>query len=136
MDGLMNETQDKSAASDAPRKAETADQTDQWGAESLRKAADLVLKQKCAEIAAALARSSIKGHIQATRFLYLLAEGQNKLEAAQVVQTLHSLAIELAQEPEWSDVRKQDSADEVDSEAQTEGGEVSPAATGGQQNEV
>jgi hypothetical protein len=98
----MTEAHKKVVVPDAPQDAEpSATPDNSKGAESLRQAADRILRQKCDAIAQALAKSSMEGHIQSTRFLYLLAEGQDKLEAAKVVQTLHSLAIELSQEPEW-----------------------------------
>ena len=98
----MTETHRKAVAPDAPQDTESSGTPDNpKGASSLRQAADRILREKCDAIAQALAKSSIEGHIQSARFLYLLAEGQDKLEAARVVNTLHSLAIELSQEPEW-----------------------------------
>ncbi|HVC45998.1 MAG TPA: hypothetical protein VND90_02010 [Terracidiphilus sp.] len=91
------------------------------GAEEMRLAADKVLKQNCTEIAQALVNSSIEGHIQSARFLYFLAEGQQKLEAAQVVETLHSLAIELAQQPEWSEPAKTETLNPAGDASQPQG---------------
>jgi hypothetical protein len=103
MDGEMNPEEKDSTAENQPQTEDSTRKPVAKGAEKMRLAADNALKQHCLEIAKALVNSSIKGHIQSARFLYFLAEGQQKLEAAQVVETLHSLAIELAQQPEWSD---------------------------------
>lgn len=99
----MNPEEKDPAAENQPQTEDSTRKPAAKGAEEMRLAADNALKQHCLEIAKALVNSSLKGHIQSARFLYFLAEGQQKLEAAQVVETLHSLAIELAQQPEWSE---------------------------------
>ncbi|HUX45669.1 MAG TPA: hypothetical protein VMV57_13035 [Terracidiphilus sp.] len=106
----MNQSQESPVVPNPPREAETTSSPDHKGAESLRLAADLILQQKCIEIAEALATSSILGHIQSARFLYVLAEGQQKQAAAEVVEELQSLAIELSQETEWQEPLKGETA--------------------------
>lgn len=106
----MNPEEKDHPAEKLPQAQDSTSNPPAKGAEKLRLAADRALKKQCIEIADALVKSSIEGHIQSARFLYFLAEGQQKLEAAKVVDTLHSLAIELAQQPEWREPADPDAA--------------------------
>lgn len=117
----MNAEEKNAHAENLPQSNDATRKPPAKGAEQMRRAADLVLEDKSVEIALALAQSSIEGHIQSARFLYLLAEGQQKLEADQVVETLHSLAIQLAQQPEWSEPADEDSAHPPDGTPQPQG---------------
>ena len=106
----MNSEENDSTAENLPQPQDPTSKLPAKGAEEMRLAADMVLEEKCIEIARALADSSIKGHIQSARFLYLLAEGRHKIEAAKVVETLQSLAIELAMQPDWREPAKPEAA--------------------------
>ncbi|MGB6973965.1 MAG: hypothetical protein WBD67_04700 [Terracidiphilus sp.] len=85
----------------------------------MRLAAEEALKEHCLAIAKALVNSSIEGHIQSARFLYFLAAEQNEREAAEAVETLHSLALELAQQPEWSPPADENAAPTSNSDSTT-----------------
>lgn len=117
----MNAEENDTHAENLPQSNDANSKPPAKGAEEMRLAADLVLEEKCIEIARALADSSIKGHIQSARFLYLLAEGRHQLEAAKVVETLQSLAIQLTQQPEWSEPADEDSAHTPDGASQPQG---------------
>lgn len=106
----MDPEEKDTAAENLPQSQDETRKPPAKGAEQLRRAADMVLEDKSLDIAFALVESCLKGHIQSARFLYLLADGQQKLEAAQVVEALNSLAIELTQQPEWSETAQADSA--------------------------
>jgi hypothetical protein len=71
------------------------------GAEDMRAAADLFLQQHCMEIAKALVDSAKNGHIQSSRFLYVLADEKSKIGNTEVEETAFSLAQELMREPPW-----------------------------------
>ncbi|MGA8730906.1 MAG: hypothetical protein WB608_19275, partial [Terracidiphilus sp.] len=56
------------------------------GAEDLRAAADLVLQELSMEIAKSMAKSSMEGHIQSAKFLYELANENQKLGPVETEQ--------------------------------------------------
>lgn len=118
--GQMSEAKRKLVVMDSPRKQETEQQPDRiGGASEMRVAADIVLQEKSLEIANALAQSSMDGHIQSARFLYELAEENEKLGPAEGARKLRSLADEWAAEPEWlAELREED--------AETAGGSREP----------
>lgn len=77
---------------------ETTTNTENGGAAMMRQAADLVLRDKCMDIAFALADSSIDGHIQSTKFLYDLADEKQKLGSIEIAERFHSVALDLTNE--------------------------------------
>lgn len=81
------------------------------GAAMMRQAADEVLKDKCMDIAFALANSSMEGHIQSSKFLYDLAVGNQKLGPVEVARQLDSLATRLESEPQWPAALSEDTAE-------------------------
>ncbi|MFZ0743019.1 MAG: hypothetical protein WAM85_01365 [Terracidiphilus sp.] len=89
------------------------------GAEDMRAAADLVLQKHCMEIAEKLAASSLEGHIQSSRFLYVLADKNQELGVIENTPEFRSLALVLANEPQWPG----ESSEET---AETEGGSREP----------
>lgn len=97
----MIEAERKRVVMESPRRAETRKKTIGRGAAELRAAADMFLDAKCIEIAESLAESSLKGHIQSTKFLFALADGHQELDAEEVSGQLRSLATEWAAEPQW-----------------------------------
>jgi hypothetical protein len=106
----MNPEENDPAAKNEPQADDSTRKPSAKGAREMRLAADKVLKEKCKAIADALADSSLKGHIQSARFLYFLAAKHHESEAAEAVETLHSLALELVQQPEWSQLADHESA--------------------------
>lgn len=72
------------------------------GAAMMREAADEVLREDCKAIARALAKSSMKGHIQSSKFLYDLADEKRKIATVETERPFHSLVEEFANEPEWT----------------------------------
>ncbi len=82
------------------------------GAAMMREAADEVLREECKKIARALAKSSTEGHIQSSKFLYDLADENQKIAPVETAQPFHSLADELANEPEWTGDRAGETAKE------------------------
>ena len=55
------------------------------------------------EIVLALYNSTIKGHVLSAKLLVDLGEGNVDVEDAVAVWPLRSLALELADEPQWQD---------------------------------
>jgi hypothetical protein len=116
----MNEEEQKPVVTESPRIPETEKQTTETGgAAMLRQAVDMVLQDKSMDIALALAKSSVEGHIQSTKFMYDLADEQAKLGTMEIAAKLRSLASEWATEPLWLG----ESSEEV---AETAGGSHEP----------
>lgn len=67
----------------------------------MRDAVEKVLKTDCDKLARALADSCITGHMMAGRLLYMIATDKAKLTAEEIKQT-HSLALQWAEEEEWT----------------------------------
>lgn len=116
----MSEAERKLVVMDSPRKQEPEQQQNPCGgASEMRVAADIMLREKSLEIADALAKSSMDGHIQSARFLYELAEEHEKLGPAEGAPKLRSLASDWAAEPQWlAELREED--------AETTGGSREP----------
>lgn len=116
----MNEAERKLVVMNPPREQETEKQNNNsTGAQDMRLAANMVLEESSLEIARALAKSSMDGHIQCARFLYDLAEYHEKLGATELSRTIRSLASEWAAEPEWL-------AEMSEQDAETTGGSREP----------
>ena len=72
-------------------------------AKKLSKEALRLLDENAPEIALALYNSTIKGHVLSAKLLVDLGEGNVDVEDAVAVWPLRSLALELADEPQWQD---------------------------------
>lgn len=90
------------------------------GAAMMREAADEELKRECKNIVRAIAESSIKGHIQSSKFLYALADKNQKTAAAPTEQLFQDLVDEFANEPEWAGVPAGERAKEAAASAEPE----------------
>ncbi len=76
------------------------------GADAMRDAADQALKTSSTLIAGGLVKSATAGHMMAARLLYMIANDQVRMTAAEIKQA-RSLAAEWATEQKWlSDVRQ------------------------------
>jgi hypothetical protein len=82
------------------RRGRKGDRAGRHGFDALLEAADGQLKERCEEIAKALADNSEKGNIQSVKLLCDLAEGKKRLKSEKVKKR-RSLAAEWSQEPEW-----------------------------------
>ena len=111
MDGQMIEAKEKLVVMESPRAAETPTQATGRGIAILCEAANMVLEDSGLDIAMALGKSSIGGHIQAVRFLFDLAKLQQELGQTEKAQRMRSLASEWAAEPEWNGEKSTDSAE-------------------------
>jgi len=60
-----------------------------------------LVDEKAIEIAQSLLDSTLEGHVLSARLLVELAEGNVEAEEASTMRPLHSLALELAAEPQW-----------------------------------
>ena len=98
--GQMIEAERILVEREPPQEANTTD-TANGGAAMMRQAADEVLKDRFMDIALALAKSSEEGHIQCSKFLYDLADKSKPLGEVEIARQFHSLADELAAEPQW-----------------------------------
>ena len=106
------ESQAKLVVMDAPRKQETeTESTVGTGAEQMRIAADIVLREKSLDLALALAKSGLEGHIQCAKFLYDLAERYGASVQKQAEPSGPSLAEQWAAEPEWTATGNQTTAE-------------------------
>jgi hypothetical protein len=68
----------------------------------LNKEAFKVVDEKAFEIADALLKSTLAGHVLSARLLVDLAEGDVEGDEALTMRPLRSLALELANEPQWT----------------------------------
>jgi hypothetical protein len=67
----------------------------------LNEAALKIVDERAVEIAQSLFDGTRKGHVQSTRLLVELAEGNVEAEDALATRPVHSLALDLATEPRW-----------------------------------
>lgn len=87
----------------APTEARNAQRN---GADAMRVAADKALLDNSEGIATGLVNSAKDGHMMAARLLYMIANDQVRMTAAEIKQA-RSLAAEWAAERKWlSDVRQ------------------------------
>ena len=68
---------------------------------ALNEAALNLVNEKAKEIVQSLYNSTIEGHVQSTRLLVELAEGNVEAEEAMEMRPLRSFALDLAAEREW-----------------------------------
>ena len=116
------QTQDNGAAGTTPRKQEVeTESTVGTGAEQMRIAADIVLRERSIDLADALAKSGLEGHIQCARFLYDLAERYGASVQKQADRPGPSLAEQWAAEPEWIASGRDDSAETTGASREPEG---------------
>ncbi len=106
------ESQTKRVEIDSPRKQETkTGSTVGTGAEEMRVAADILLREKSIDLAEALLKSGLDGHIQCARFLYDLAERYGASVQKQAEPPGISLADQWAAEPQWTEPGSSNSAE-------------------------
>jgi hypothetical protein len=89
-------------------------------AKKLSKEALRLLDEKADEIAKALYESTILGHVLSARLLVDLAEGNVDVEEAMNLNPLRSLALELAQAPQWQDKDAEPAVEMADADPELE----------------
>jgi len=67
----------------------------------LNKEAFKIVEERAGKIAEPLMKSTIDGHVMSTRLLVELAEGDVDVEEALLKRPLRSLALQLAEQPQW-----------------------------------
>lgn len=110
----MNESKAKLVVPE--NKASDSQPSTTSGIACLREAADRVLKRDGVEIAEALSKNSKNGQIQSAKFLYELCERSEKADEGESSCKVRSLALELANAPQWTGgwpQEKQNEDDEV-----------------------
>lgn len=70
-------------------------------AKMLNKEALKIMDEKAIEIAMSLLDSTLKGHVLSARMLVELAEENMEADEAMMMRPLRSVALNLAEEPEW-----------------------------------
>ncbi|HZB89117.1 MAG TPA: hypothetical protein VE291_10695 [Terracidiphilus sp.] len=103
------EAEQKAAASDSSQEEAqaTASSNKRNGADAMRDAADKALKKSSDEIATGLVESAKTGHMMSARLLYMIANDQVRMTAAEIKRA-RSLAAEWAAERKWlSSVQQQ-----------------------------
>jgi hypothetical protein len=83
------------------RKQSTATRNGKVRVERLNKAAFKMVEERAGEIAESLMNRAKQGHVVSARFLVELAEGNLDAEEALTMRPLLSLAMRLAEEPQW-----------------------------------
>lgn len=71
------------------------------GAAKMREAADKIIGRECKPIVEALAKNGKNGQIQSAKFLYQLSEGAEASSESDGARNLRSMALELANSPQW-----------------------------------
>jgi hypothetical protein len=79
------------------------DQSKRKGASEMCKAANMILDRDCLQIAEALSKSGIGGHLQSIKFLYELAKVAKEPDDGGGDSEFRRQALEWAAEPEWQD---------------------------------
>jgi hypothetical protein len=116
------ETQHELVGIQSPRKSEAEQEPPVLnGAEQMRIAADIVLREKSLDIADALADSSKQGHIQCAKFLYDLAERYGAYDRKQAEEQDESIATRWAAEAEWTRQSSEESAETSGGSREPEG---------------
>ena len=68
----------------------------------LNKEAFKLVEEKAGEIAESLLKSTVEGHVLSARLLVELAEGDVDVEDASMKRPYRSLALQLAEQPQWN----------------------------------
>lgn len=84
------------------------------GATRLREAADRILSRDSQDLAEALSTSGKSGKIQSTKFLYELSDAGDERDEQEDAQKLRSIALELANAPQWTGPLPSEMDDEED----------------------
>lgn len=84
------------------------------GAAKLREAADKILSRDSQDLAEALSTSGKSGKIQSTKFLYELSDAGDERDEQEDAQKLRSIALELANAPQWTGPLPSEMDDEED----------------------
>ena len=72
------------------------------GAAKMREAADKIVARECRPIVEALATNGKKGQMLSAKFLYSLAESAETSDENNGAHKLRSMAMELANSPQWT----------------------------------
>jgi hypothetical protein len=86
------------------------------GAAQMREAADQVMERDSHQIAEALSTNSKKGQIQSAKFLYQLSEKKEQFGEGEGSRKFRSIAMELANSPEWTETSPATEEDQSDVE--------------------
>jgi len=98
----------------AKKKTRTAAPKRKRGAAKMREAADKIIGRECKPIVEALAKNGKNGQIQSAKFLYQLSEGAEASSDGDGARNFRSMAMELANAPQWQgdpDPQKPDDED-------------------------
>lgn len=79
-----------------------------------------IVDEKAVQIAKSLLDSTLEGHILSARLLVELAEGNVEADEAMTMRPLRSVAMGLAEEPQWQD-------EAPDPAAETQAADSSPS---------
>jgi hypothetical protein len=109
--GQMNQAENSIVVLPPQHEEPTTQTTTGRGARDMRLAADMVLDEKCIELARALAKSAIEGHVHSARFLFALADGQRAITEGEMKRQLSSTAIVLDADPQWVPERTEETAE-------------------------
>ena len=82
------------------------------GAAKMREAADKIIGRECKPIVEALAKNGKNGQIQSAKFLYQLSEGAEASSESDGARNLRSMALELANSPQWEGDPEQQKLDD------------------------
>lgn len=85
----------------AKKKTRIAAQKRKRGAAKMREAADKIIGRECKPIVEALAKNGKNGQIQSAKFLYQLSEGAEASSDGDGARNSRSMAMELANAPQW-----------------------------------
>jgi hypothetical protein len=84
------------------------------GAAKMREAADKIVARECKPIVEALATNGKKGQMLSAKFLYNLAESAEDADENNGARKLRSMALELANSPQWTGPPPKAEVDEDD----------------------
>lgn len=83
------------------KKTRTAQPKRKRGAAKMREAADKIIGRECKPIVEALAKNGKSGQIQSAKFLYDLSVGAEKSSESESARNFRSMALLLANSPQW-----------------------------------
>jgi hypothetical protein len=95
-------TRQSLAVAKKPRKTKTQRKASGRGKAKMNAAADKTLEENSEKIAKSLLKSTLGGNASSAKLLFALADGQIDCEDEEAVRHLHSMAEQLAAEPEWN----------------------------------
>jgi hypothetical protein len=109
----MNATKEKLVVLDKKKKtnAKKPKAKRKAGAAKMREAADKIVGRDCKPLIEALSTNGKNGQMLSAKFLYNLAHMAEEAGEAQNARAFRSLALELANSPEWQDGAREGSGD-------------------------